>query len=220
MVTDELEVPPSISSSKEINHPLGPGSCLRKIREAKHLTVNEMAKRIRLNPERLTQLENDDYLLMGAPTFAKGYLRAYANQLGVAKEEILTILRAFDDLGLGAEIQHNKPELIHEKMDQTTPRTTRWIGYLVVVLLLSLLAYLSRGHFNNFNKNTVADKPHQSLETTTSLPAPVNNNPAPSTSENATTFTQTTSVNTQTNTSNASPGDSTNTDTSAAKRIN
>lgn len=94
-----IPIPP-----KEASKPIGPGSRLRKIREARHLTQEEIAKRIRLGKERLNQLENDDYALMGAPAFAKGYLRAYSNQLGLAQEEILDVLRTFDELDLSTHI--------------------------------------------------------------------------------------------------------------------
>lgn len=177
MLVDELETSPSVPS-KEANHSsLGPGSRLCKIREAKHLTLNEMAKRIRLNPERLIQIENDDYMLMGAPAFAKGYLRAYASQLGIAKKEIAAILQAFDDLGLGADIQHSKPQLIHEKIDQQhNPKMTRWVGYFIVVLLLGLLGYLWYSHFNGLDKKTTSDDKETSpLVTTTALPDSMDN---------------------------------------------
>jgi len=157
---------------------MGPGARLRQLREVRHLQLEEMAKRLRLTPERLTQLEEDDYQLMGAPAFAKGYLRAYASQLGVAKEEILTILQAFDQLSLGENIQHNKPELIHEKIDQSNhPKTARWVSYLMVLLLLALLGYFWYNHLQGLNKATT----EQVAETTVPVSIPETTNEQSST---------------------------------------
>jgi cytoskeletal protein RodZ len=139
-----IPIPP-----REINKPVGPGAHLRKIRESRHLTLEEMAKRTQLSTARLFQIENDDYQLMGAPAFAKGYLRGYANQLGASKEEILSLLQDFEALHLGDNIRHNRPQLIHEKMDQVTPSTTRWLTYLIImVLLLGVAGYIWHSRSN------------------------------------------------------------------------
>jgi cytoskeleton protein RodZ len=130
----------------EINQTMGPGARLRKIREARHVTPEDMVKRLHLSLERLTQIENDDYHLMGASVFAKGYLRAYASQLGVAKEEIGDILKTFDTLHLGESIPHDRLNLIHEKMDVSRVKTTRWMGYFIVIVLLGIAGYLWYSH--------------------------------------------------------------------------
>ncbi len=156
-----IPIPP-----KDIIKPTGPGARLRKIRETQHMTLDDMAKRIRLTHERLIQIENDDYSLMGAPAFAKGYLRAYANQLNVPKEDILDILSAFDVLNLGANIRHNKPELLNERMDQVGPKTTRWVSYLIFVgLLLGVLGYVWHNHAGGILNATAEKSPAESVET-------------------------------------------------------
>ena len=154
MNAEELELNNTPTIMNNANKIIGPGSRLRHIREAKHIGIQEITNRLRINIERLTQLENDDYHQMGAATFAKGYLRAYATQLNLAKEEIIDILQTFDDLNLSANIKRHAPELIHEKIDPSTPKTTRWIGYLIVMILLSLLGYSYYQHFSGSNKTT------------------------------------------------------------------
>lgn len=179
MTTEELELNTIKNTTKNATKIIGPGSRLRKIREAKHVDIQEIAKRIRINTERLTQLENDDYHQMGAPTFAKGYLRAYANQLNLAKEEIANILQTFDDLNLAANIKRHTPELIHEKIDPSSPKTTRWIGYIIVMILLGLLAYSYYQHFSGLNKTANNAEP-TSIQPTgdTNAPNPTLTNPS------------------------------------------
>jgi cytoskeleton protein RodZ len=168
MLNNDTEI--SIPNPNNTIKPIGPGARLRKIREARHLTSDDMAKRIRLGRERLIQLENDDYQSMGAPAFAKGYLRSYASQLGISKEDILEILRAFDELSLGEDIQHNKPELLNEKMGQVNPKAARWVSYLIfIALLLGVLGYVWRNHAN---VGTAANTDKSATETV-ETPAPV-----------------------------------------------
>ena len=178
MTTDEFGASLQTSAAVSTKTTMGPGLRLRKIREAKHINLEEIAKHIRLNVERLNQIENDDYRLMGAPAFAKGYLRAYANQLGIANEETVDILQAFDELHLGENVKRSAPELIHEKIDPVNPKSARWLSYLIVVLLLGLLGYLYYQHFSGLNKVTSNNEiPAQT--TNTKLPINAINNLAP-----------------------------------------
>lgn len=140
MTNDLLEMPPRTSLFKEEVRPEGPGSRLRRAREARRLTIEDVAKRLRYAPSRVEQLESDDYHAMGAPTFARGYLRSYAGQLNFSKDEILEILRAFDQLELGAAISGHKPQLIREEVKQVNPKLARRIGYGVAALVVVLAA--------------------------------------------------------------------------------
>lgn len=169
MIKESFEISMSDTPQEEVNV-IMPGTHLRKIREARHLSIDEIAKRTHLSSERIIQIEQDNYSLMGAPAFAKGYLRSYASQLGLTKEDILAILKIFDDLDLGNNIQHNKPDLIHEKIEQSNYKPTHWIGYLVIILLLGVLLYLWYGHFNNINKTSNAEKTPETVEAATPAP--------------------------------------------------
>lgn len=140
MTNDVLEIPPRTTLFREEARPESPGARLRRAREARHLTVEDVAKRLRYAPSRVEQLESDDYHAMGAPTFARGYLRSYAGQLNFSKDEILEILRAFDQLELGAAISGHKPQLIREEVKQINPKLARRIGYGVAALIVVLAA--------------------------------------------------------------------------------
>lgn len=140
MTNDVLEIPPRTTLFREEARPESPGTRLRRAREARHLTVEDVAKRLRYAPSRVEQLESDDYHAMGASTFARGYLRSYAGQLNFSKEEILEILRAFDQLELGAAISGHKPQLIREEVKQVNPKLARRIGYGVAALIVVLAA--------------------------------------------------------------------------------
>ena len=57
---------------------VGPGERLREARQAAHLTVGEVASRLRLEPRVIERLESDDYEQLHGPTFVRGYLSGFS----------------------------------------------------------------------------------------------------------------------------------------------
>jgi len=66
-----------------------PGARLRDAREARGLTIEAAAERLRLNAALVLAMEEDRLALLGAPVFVRGHLRNYAALLGLPEEEIL-----------------------------------------------------------------------------------------------------------------------------------
>jgi cytoskeleton protein RodZ len=68
-----------------------PGARLRGAREARGLTIEAAAERLRLNVALVLAMEEDRLALLGAPVFVRGHLRNYAALLGLPEEEILAV---------------------------------------------------------------------------------------------------------------------------------
>lgn len=66
-----------------------PGARLRSAREAKGLTIEAAAERLRLNAALVLAMEEDRLALLGAPVFARGHLRNYAALLGIPEDEVM-----------------------------------------------------------------------------------------------------------------------------------
>jgi cytoskeleton protein RodZ len=66
-----------------------PGARLRGAREARGLTIEAAAERLRLNAALVLAMEEDRLALLGAPVFVRGHLRNYTALLGLPEEEIL-----------------------------------------------------------------------------------------------------------------------------------
>jgi cytoskeleton protein RodZ len=66
-----------------------PGARLRGAREARGLTIEAAAERLRLNAALVLAMEEDRLALLGAPVFARGHVRNYAVLLGLPADEIL-----------------------------------------------------------------------------------------------------------------------------------
>ena len=66
-----------------------PGARLRAAREARGLSIEEVADRLRLNAALVLAMEQDRLALLGAPVFARGHLRNYAALVGAPEREIM-----------------------------------------------------------------------------------------------------------------------------------
>jgi len=72
----------------EIKGPL-PGEVLREARRARGLSLQYIARELRLSVKTIDALENDDYRLLPAIIFVQGYIRNYALVLGIDEEALL-----------------------------------------------------------------------------------------------------------------------------------
>ena len=66
-----------------------PGALLRAAREARGLSIEEVADRLRLNAALVLAMEQDRLALLGAPVFARGHLRNYAALVGAPEKEVM-----------------------------------------------------------------------------------------------------------------------------------
>jgi cytoskeleton protein RodZ len=67
------------------------GAYLRALRERQGVSIDEIARSTRVLHHYLEALERDDLALLPAPVFAKGFIRAYCQALGVPADEAITL---------------------------------------------------------------------------------------------------------------------------------
>ena len=65
----------------------GPGRLLRQARLDLRLAPEDVAQILHLSSKHITALEMDDYLSLPGPTYVRGYLRSYAQLLGLSPEK-------------------------------------------------------------------------------------------------------------------------------------
>jgi cytoskeleton protein RodZ len=98
---------------------------LRKAREERGLSIEEVADRLRLNEALVLAMEEDRFGLLGAPVFARGHLRNYALLVGASERQVLD---AFDVGDLP------EPTLLPAGERLPAPRARGpWIAALVVL---------------------------------------------------------------------------------------
>jgi cytoskeleton protein RodZ len=83
--------PQAVGQTSEFQQP-GPsvGSLLTRARESLQLSVEQIAAELRMEPRLLRALEEDRLTELGAPVFAKGYLKQYGQRLGLKYEDLLS----------------------------------------------------------------------------------------------------------------------------------
>ena len=74
-----------------------PGALLRRERERAALTVQQAAEDLHLDPWIIQAIEDNRFLALGAPVYARGHLRKYATRLGVPVNDILARYEALQD---------------------------------------------------------------------------------------------------------------------------
>jgi len=69
-----------------------PGSILREAREARGLSVADVASALKFSPRQIEALEADDFSCLQGATFVRGFVRSYARFLKLAPESLLAML--------------------------------------------------------------------------------------------------------------------------------
>ena len=79
---------PQQTSDAEASGPLG-GERLAVARRAHEISASDIAKELHLDEPKVRALEQNNFELLGAPVFAKGHLRKYAELVGVPIDDII-----------------------------------------------------------------------------------------------------------------------------------
>jgi cytoskeletal protein RodZ len=112
----------------------GFGDLLRHAREAKGATLETVAAATRISPRHLEALERSDHGSLPAAPFAKGYIRAYAQYLGIDPEPILDAYRSEEHAhGLDSpDAEHRMLEelsrLVGRRSESPPPSSRSFIG--------------------------------------------------------------------------------------------
>ena len=87
-MTGETEKPEEQQDASEDAGPIG-GERLAEARRAQQIPVLEIAKELHLDEYKVRSLERNEFDVLGAPVFAKGHLRKYAQLVDVAEEDVM-----------------------------------------------------------------------------------------------------------------------------------
>lgn len=79
---------PQKTPDADASGPLG-GERLAIARRAHEISASDIAKELHLDEPKIRALEQNNFELLGAPVFAKGHLRKYAELVGVSTDDII-----------------------------------------------------------------------------------------------------------------------------------
>lgn len=117
--------------------PTGPigGERLAAARRDQQVTVLEIAKELHLDEPKVRALERNEFDLIGAPVFAKGHLRKYAQLVGVDEGDVMA-----DYYQLNRAAAGMPPLVSHRRRQRREMSPGPWIA-VVVVLVVVATAY-------------------------------------------------------------------------------
>lgn len=148
MNADDEKKPTEDNRSRD----LSPGKLLVWARERANLTQEQVAKELYMTLAKVRALELDDYRHMGADTFARGYLRAYANLVHL---DVVQVLAAYDrhaqKHGLGEQAVPRRVDSANKPL---------WRFALVMLALLFMLWLISVWFFDN-RQASIYERPAQ-----------------------------------------------------------
>lgn len=129
-----------------------PGALLKTAREAAKLSVEDVARELRMTVSKVRALEADDYDQLHSDTFIRGYLRTYAKLLGLEPDDLLQAYKqARRQAGLGDE-----PEESPLRINVPEPTRSLWKFVIWIVVLLAGIWALSVWFLGN-RQSPIAD---------------------------------------------------------------
>lgn len=120
----------------------GPGGRLTHAREARGMSLEEAAKALRLSPRHILALERDDYEHLPEPTYVRGYLRSYAQLLGLPADEIIASYNSLSVAHRPADLGKLSPP----QQLTSDHRLVRLGSFAVLGLFVGLAALWWYGH--------------------------------------------------------------------------
>ena len=107
--------------------PVG-GERLAAARREQQISVLEVAKELHLDEPKVRALERNDFEMLGAPVFAKGHLRKYAQLVGVAEDDV------FADYYQLTRAERMPPIVVGRTKARQELSPGPWIAAIIVIL--------------------------------------------------------------------------------------
>jgi cytoskeleton protein RodZ len=105
----------------------GPGEFLRRERELRHMSLDEVAERTKISRRYLEAIEDERYDRLPGETFVRGFIRSYAQSIGLDPDDTLLI--------------YNRSRLVHDmapvQTERPFPARHTWNGRSLLWLLVA-----------------------------------------------------------------------------------
>ena len=128
------------------SEPTAPGERLRAAREAKGMSVEDVASATRIPKRHLETIEDGDFAVLPGRTYAIGFSRSYAKAVGLNDEEIVNDVR--EQLGIEDPAERLRDGTMQTEDPTRLPSRGLVIASIIagIVLLIGVFAF-SRSFF-------------------------------------------------------------------------
>lgn len=120
------------------------GDILHKERVTRRITLETIAKDLKLNIKYIRAIESNNFKEIPADPYIRVYLRSIASYLSLDPEEILK--KFFEEKGLSElEKEVSRSERIKIDLEKDTQKKSNaWIFIVIIVIILAALSYVSK----------------------------------------------------------------------------
>ncbi|MCD6264420.1 MAG: helix-turn-helix domain-containing protein [Deltaproteobacteria bacterium] len=144
-----MEKPSHKKKEKEMPEDISLGIFLKKAREERHIELDEVVEATRIRRHNLEAIENEEWSKLPSQVFIKGFLKSYAEFLGLDKETV---------------IHHYLRSQSFEKTTTETIKKTRQPSgrpYFSIVIPVLVLAFIVALIYLNKRNISITDKAFQ-----------------------------------------------------------
>ena len=144
-----MEKPSHKKKEKEMPEDISLGIFLKKAREERHIELDEVVEATRIRRHNLEAIENEEWSKLPSQVFIKGFLKSYAEFLGLDKETV---------------IHHYLRSQSFEKTTTETIKKTRQPSgrpYFIIVIPFLVLAFIVALIYLNKRNISITDKAFQ-----------------------------------------------------------
>ncbi len=132
------------------------GSILRTEREKQKRSLEDIAKKLKINIEYLKAIENDNYQSLPAEVFTKAYLRLYADSLGLENNYILSLFESQREASIVKKPTPSKNKTIFAQLEKIFP--TRFTYRPIIIITIAALIILSLVIFTKYKEKKFVEK--------------------------------------------------------------
>ncbi len=130
------------STDKDIDF----GSLLAEARKAQNYTIDQISEHLKITASTISALETNDKKALPAPTFARGYIRAYAKFLEISEDKVLDIYNR--------AVPHNDASDLKPRsnLPGETNSQSPLIKTITVLLIIAGIAAVGFGSFQYYQE--------------------------------------------------------------------
>jgi len=125
------------------------GEILRRAREAKKLSIEQVHRETKISVEVIESLEQDDTSAFASETYLKGFLRNYATFLGLEPDPLWAMMSRKGpavDTGSGGATYWDTEQGVHEERITSPHIFKRFVLPVMIVIIVILTILLVQEH--------------------------------------------------------------------------
>ena len=125
----------AVTADPTVEAPTDYGSRLAWQRQKAGLGVTDVAAQLRLHPNQVRAIEQEDLARLPAPAYVRGFVRSYARVLNIDPTPLLN--------DLNAKLEPREPAVNGESAEASiapTARDRRWPQWMIAIALVTLIA--------------------------------------------------------------------------------